>query len=182
MLSRIASRLQNLWAKFQSKIYRDAFVASHLKTNVAAQIVTMREDRGWTQHKLAEVSGMSQPRISLLEDPNYEKMTLSTLKRVASAFDVALVVRFAPFSELLLWANSASSQNLGVPSFKDDNLPQASLITNSNYLQIQHGVPSTNILTSQKMRPHEIEWGQPTEACSAIISLNIAATSFQVVR
>lgn len=120
MSNRIISRFQQLWAKFKIKAYRDAFVASQLQTNVAAQIVTMREDRNWTQQQLADETGMSQPRISLLEDPSYDKMTLSTLKRLASAFDVGIVVRFVSFSDVLRWAETAETEKFSVQSFEVD--------------------------------------------------------------
>jgi transcriptional regulator with XRE-family HTH domain len=35
---------------------------------IAAQIKVLREQRGWTQKELADVSGMKQERICALED------------------------------------------------------------------------------------------------------------------
>ena len=46
---------------------------------------------------------MTQPRISELETPGERKLTIETLLRLASAFDVALQVRFVPYSELVDW-------------------------------------------------------------------------------
>jgi transcriptional regulator with XRE-family HTH domain len=112
-----------LWARFQSKLYRDAFVESHLSTNIAAQIYSMRAARKWTQEELAAVARMAQARISVMEDPSYRRFTLSTLKRLASAFDVALVVRFVPFSQLLEWSTSLTPERLAVPSYDGDRLP-----------------------------------------------------------
>lgn len=80
----------------------------------------MRTRREWTQTDLAERTGMAQTRISVLEDPNYENFSIMTLKRLASAFDVALIVRFVPFSELVNWVVSLSPQDLAVRSFEDD--------------------------------------------------------------
>ena len=111
-----------LWEKMRDKPYRDTFVAAHLSTNIAAQIQTIREQRGWTKKKLAEKSGMSPSRITVMEDPSYEKFTLSTLKRLASAFDVALIARFAPFSDLVDWVADLSPEKLETPKFESDNL------------------------------------------------------------
>lgn len=60
---------------------------------------------------------MAQGTISRLENPDYGKYTLTTLKRLAAAFDVALVVRFAPFGELLTWADELSPEALAVPAY-----------------------------------------------------------------
>jgi transcriptional regulator with XRE-family HTH domain len=85
----------------------------------------MREDRGWSQSYLAAESGMAQPRICVLEDPSYDKMNISTLKRIAAAFDVALIVRFVPYSELLISGLKDSERGFSVSSFKDDSFPES---------------------------------------------------------
>ena len=48
------------------------------------------------------------------------KYSLTSLKKLASVFDVALVVRFAPFSELVDWATTISEDKLAVPERKRD--------------------------------------------------------------
>ena len=115
-----------LWQKMRDKPYRDAFVAAHLSTNIAAQIQTIREQRGWTKKTLAKKAGMSPSRITVMEDPSYEKFTLTTLKRLASAFDVALIARFAPFSDLADWVAELSPEKLETPAFEEDSLAHAS--------------------------------------------------------
>lgn len=116
-------KITNLWKKFQSKSYRRQFADSQISTTIAAQIVAMREDRNWTQSELGRHAGdMKQSRISALEDPSYESMTLSTLRRIAAAFDVALVVKFVRFSELLEWRTSLLPEEIAVPPFDDDAL------------------------------------------------------------
>lgn len=112
---------QELWESLQDKGARDAFAASHLSNNIGAQIFSMREARGWSQEKLADEVGMAQPRISLLEG-GYERYSLTTLKRIASTFDVAVVVRFVPFSELVDWVGDLSEERLAPVEFANDNL------------------------------------------------------------
>jgi len=63
---------------------------------------------------------MLQPRISAMEAPGGAKFTLETLRRLASAFDVALVVRFAPFSDLVRWAEEFSPDTFSVAGFGED--------------------------------------------------------------
>ena len=116
------SKIQQVWSRLSKKSYRDAFVASHLSTNIAAQISSMRESRKLSQRDLAEKTGMAQARISVMEDPSYENYSLSTLKRLASALDVALIVRFVPFSELAYWVATLSPRRMSPPSFVDDSL------------------------------------------------------------
>ena len=113
---------KQIWTKLANKEYRDSFVASNISNTVAAQIYTLREGRGWTQKELAKRAGMNQSRIPALEDPNLENFEIGTLKRIASAFDVALVVRFVPFSELTEWTASLSEEKLAVPEFAHDSL------------------------------------------------------------
>ena len=122
MSERTSDRRLSLWEKFKNKAYRHAFVASHLANNISAQIFSTREARGWTQQQLAEASGMAQARISVMENSAYENFSLSTLKRLATALDVALIVRFVPFSELADYATNADSDRLVVPEFKKDAL------------------------------------------------------------
>lgn len=105
--------------KFFRRQYRDVFGTSITGTT-AAQIRAMRESRGWNQQELADKAGMGQARISLLENPNYDKLSLKTLKRIANAFDVALIVRFAPFSKLLEILRSETAESLDVPGFEDE--------------------------------------------------------------
>jgi transcriptional regulator with XRE-family HTH domain len=82
------------------------FVESHLSKGLAFQIRSLREREEWSQQKLADQIGSNQNSIYRAENPNYGKQTLSTLRKIAAAFDVGLVVRFVPFSELLDWTTS----------------------------------------------------------------------------
>jgi hypothetical protein len=54
-----------------------------------------------SQEKAMEKLGMNQNAISRLENPYYGKATLTTLKRIAAAHDVGLLVEFVPFSRLV---------------------------------------------------------------------------------
>jgi transcriptional regulator with XRE-family HTH domain len=112
---------KRLIADMKNKEYRDAFVSEHIDTGIPFQIRALREQRGLTQKELAERAGMKQERISAIENPNYKNaFTLSTLKRLASAFDIALIVRFAPISQLVDWELKLSPESLQVVSFNED--------------------------------------------------------------
>ena len=81
--------------------YREALVQESINQGIAFQLRANRAARHWTQTDLARRTGKAQPEISRLEDPDYEGYTLKTLSKIASAFDVALSVRFIPYSELV---------------------------------------------------------------------------------
>ena len=106
--------------ELHEKATRDAFVSSQMSIPLAFQILALREQRGMTQKQLADKAGMLQPRIAAMERPSGSEPNLRTLKRLASAFDVALIVRFAPFSELVEWAERFSPDTFIVPSFDND--------------------------------------------------------------
>jgi len=122
ILMNIIKRLKKVIEDLKSsKEYRDAFVEEHIDTGVPFQIHTLREQRIWTQKDLGIHAGMAQETISRLEDPSYGKLTLKTLKRLASAFDVALMVRFVPFSELVEWELHLTPDSLKAQSFEEES-------------------------------------------------------------
>ncbi len=102
------------------KDYREAFVASQISAGIPFQIRALRKQFNWSQKNLAEATQMLQPRICAMEQAGYGDFTLNTLKKLASAFDVGLLVRFAPFGELINWADNFSPDTYSVPSSKDD--------------------------------------------------------------
>jgi transcriptional regulator with XRE-family HTH domain len=120
--SRINSKVKAIWKKLRNKEYRDSFVASQISNTIAAQIFSLREARGWKQAEVAARAGMKQSRISDLEDPNYENYQTRTLVKLASAFDVGLVVRFVPFSELVKWSANLSPRDFLPTEFVKDGI------------------------------------------------------------
>ena len=104
----------------KEKAYRHGMVAAQIEIDIPLQIRALRKSREMTQPKLAELTGMRQPRISAMEKPGGAHFTLETLKRVAEAFDVALIVQFAPFSELMGWSDKFNPDDFAVPSFEEE--------------------------------------------------------------
>lgn len=60
---------------------------------LGAAVRQMREDRGWTQTRLAEAAGMTQSALARFEVGGTVP-TLALLERIAQAFGAQLVVRF----------------------------------------------------------------------------------------
>jgi len=111
----------------KKKPYREAFVRSQINIGIPFQVRALREKKAWKQEQLAEASGMLQPRISAIERPGGSKLNLETLLRLAAAFDVGLVIRFVPFSEMLRWAKEFSPDMFQVPSFNQEQMVEAEL-------------------------------------------------------
>jgi transcriptional regulator with XRE-family HTH domain len=106
---------------------RTRFVESQLGKNLAFQLRSLRDMRDWTQKELATRVGMPQTAISRLENPYYGKPTITSLKRLAAIYDVALIVRFVPFSQLINWASGTPYEERGlrpeamdIPSFAQE--------------------------------------------------------------
>jgi transcriptional regulator with XRE-family HTH domain len=112
---------RQLREKFSDKEYRDAYVAEYIYSRIPLKIRALREERNMSQAELGEKAGIAQPWVSKLEDPNYGRLTISTLLRVASAFDVGLFVDFVPFSEIVNRSSNLTSESFEVPSFTVEN-------------------------------------------------------------
>ncbi len=113
----------NLFSRLKTtKKARELFVLGQIKTGIPFQVRAMRDAGKWTQEKLGKEAEMPQTVISRLENSRDAKFTLKTLLRIAAAFDVALVVRFVPFSELIKWVNDLSHQKLCPPTFAEEFL------------------------------------------------------------
>lgn len=125
----LISRANLLQRLLRGKEARTRFVESHLDKSIAYQTRSLREKQGWTQAVFADKLGIKhQNNISArLENPNYGKHSLTTLKRIAASCDVALVVWFIPFSRFLDWVtgtpyedNGLSEEFYSIPPFNDE--------------------------------------------------------------
>ncbi len=120
MSRRTTSQRRQVIRSLEDKEYRDLYVEEHIDQGLAFQIRATRDERGWTQAQLASLIGSRQSAISKLEDPDYGRPSLTTLKKLASAFDVALVVRFVPFSDLLNHMSTLTADHLAPVDFNRD--------------------------------------------------------------
>ncbi len=111
---------RSLLKKLDNKQYRDTFVGSKIGQTIAFQLRVMRQRAGLSQDELAKALGTSQNAVSRMENPRYGKPSITTLKKVASFFDVGLVVRFAPLSEIVEWTTKLSTESIQVPDFCND--------------------------------------------------------------
>lgn len=138
------------------KAERGAFVSSQINVGIPFQIRALRKQRGWDQKTLADKSGMAQPRISAIEKVGGASLNLETLKRLAAAFDIGLVVRFAPFGELVSWSGSFSPDEFEVSSFEDDVILTESLALTapvSRLIRIWNCPPSSSTIANESRIP-----------------------------
>lgn len=130
----------------RGKKARADLVASNLSEGVAFQIKATRDARQLTQEQLAEAAGMSQNNLSRLENPDYGKHTVSSLKRIADALDVALIVRFVPYSQYIDWLSATPRTDpgltpgtLAVPSFGKEEAEGAFNVSTSSPQIVANG-------------------------------------------
>jgi len=116
-------REKQIRASLSNKEYRDALAVEHVNTTLAIQIRNLRENNNkWRQSDLAKHLGIHQETISQWENPDYGRHSITTLKKLAAAFDVALLVKFTPFSELVADMVNLSATRLSPPSYSDELL------------------------------------------------------------
>jgi len=86
---------------------------------LALQIRLLRENRGWSQAELAERAGLSCRAVQYAEDAVVGRVSVRTLKKIATAFDVALILRFTSWSDLLRWLAVIDAW-LATPSYEEE--------------------------------------------------------------
>jgi transcriptional regulator with XRE-family HTH domain len=112
---------KKLLDELQDKETRDIFVEEHVTAGIPFQLHALREKLGLSQSELARRAGMAQERISVLEDPNYEFIPkINTLLKLASVFDVPLIVKFGKWSELFQWETNLSPDDLAPATFDEE--------------------------------------------------------------
>ena len=113
----IINKKEQMWESLHDPEYRKQVIDEHINVGIAFQIHGLRQRQEIKQKALAERLGIKQPLISAWENPNYGKYTLNTLKELAKAFDVGLLVRFVPFSTLINWSVDLTGDIIAPPNF-----------------------------------------------------------------
>ena len=112
-------------SKIISRLLEDAelradYLRAKLNVNVPSQVKALRRRQNMTQDGLADAAGMKQSRISAIERPGETAFNLETLIRLAAAFKVGVIVKFAPFSDVLRWENDFSQDDFDVTTLDHD--------------------------------------------------------------
>lgn len=100
---------------------REAYVKAKLGVMVPSQIKALRlKSNTPKQQDLARLSGMHQPRLSMLETAGAANVTLETLAEIAAIHKVGVIVKFVPYSEMLQWENGFSQDEFKVTPIDQD--------------------------------------------------------------
>lgn len=116
----ISDKEEQVLSSLKDEEYRKELAIEHVNSTLAMQIRNLREKNDWKQSELAARLGKNQGNISQWEDPDYGRYSITTLKALASTFDVALLVKFIPFSELVKDMVNLSETRLSPPSFSEE--------------------------------------------------------------
>ena len=113
----------NLVSKFnklKNKKYRHAYLKEHIRVGIASQIRILRNKSNMNQSQLAEIIGTRQSVISRLEDPDSGAVNINTLLKIAEAFDVSLLVKFASFGKFIIESQDISPKMLSVSNYTEE--------------------------------------------------------------
>jgi transcriptional regulator with XRE-family HTH domain len=111
---------EQLTEELRGREYREAYAEGFLNHTLTAQIRLIREQRGLSQRELAVKIGKHQPGLSRIEDSNYGKWNVATLRQVAGALDTWLQVSLEPYGKLVDAALEMSPEGLRRPTFEED--------------------------------------------------------------
>ena len=140
---------------------RSQFIASQVDKGIAYQIRALRDRQELSQEELAKMVDMNQNAISRLESPLRGRPTITTLKRLAAAFDVALVVRFEPFSKAIHWTSGVpfieqgmSTSALAPPNFSEEVASgKYQGVTNTAFVTTSHVLSKSLVLDTKVILP-----------------------------
>jgi transcriptional regulator with XRE-family HTH domain len=111
-----------LWQRFaKSKRYRTQFVSAQARRAFAFQLRAIMKKRGISQEKLAERAGLTQGVISRASDPNYGKLTITVITKIANGLDMAYLGILVPYSKAVEWVSNLSEDFVQVRDFEEEN-------------------------------------------------------------
>lgn len=89
--------------QLKQKAFRDAFINRAVRESVAAQVRALRQQHGLSRLAFAQRVGIHGMTVFRLERPSLNGFTRTdTLLRIASAFDVALMIKFVAWSRFMV--------------------------------------------------------------------------------
>jgi transcriptional regulator with XRE-family HTH domain len=106
---------EQLKRDFTDPEYAAGYAESFMDSQIAAQLKVVREQRGMTQQQVAESIGTVQSAYSRLEDVNYCRWSLTTLKKLAAAYGFWLKVSFETYDTLPREVTNFSRESLQRP-------------------------------------------------------------------
>ncbi len=74
--------------------FKKEYDALEEEFTIAKEIINLRLKAGLTQKQLAEKAGTSQPAIARLESGSYDKLSLTSLRKIGNALGAKPVLHF----------------------------------------------------------------------------------------
>lgn len=105
---------QKLLKRLAKKAYRDEYMAARVRSNIAYQVRGLRKRLNLSQSEFAELIGKPQSVVSRIENAEYGRVSVQTLIEVATALDIAVMVKFCGYPEFLQETGDASSAGMNV--------------------------------------------------------------------
>jgi transcriptional regulator with XRE-family HTH domain len=119
----MADIADTLRGELRQEEFSEGYAESFLDAYIATQIKVLREQNELTQSQLAERLETTQTAISRIESVNYSGWNISTLKRLARAFNVRLKVSFETYGSLIRDVKEFNRDSLRrTPRSKDPEL------------------------------------------------------------
>lgn len=121
------SFFKTMWTKLKrSKKYREEFVAASVRRSFPEQVRSIMKRRDISQAELAHASRLTQGAVSRASDPDYGRLTLHTIIRVAAGLDMAVIIRLIPFSRFVRDYDKTSEETLaGVKTFVEEDTAES---------------------------------------------------------
>jgi len=116
----IVNKREQIQKSLTDSEYRHQFIEEEINVGLAFQIRALRNRQHLKQADLAGLLHVKQPLVSSWENPEYGKYSLGTLKELAKAFDVGLLVRFVSFSTLVDWTANLSNNTIAPPNYNEE--------------------------------------------------------------
>lgn len=116
----LSKSMEKTFLRLSNPEARKAFVDAELVNGLAHQIRVLRKQREWTQQDLACRLNTTQAAVSRLEDPSYGRFSVKSLLALGEAFDVALHVRFLPFSKFLVETWDTREERFHAESYEEE--------------------------------------------------------------
>lgn len=183
MFTRITN--SNLFQRLKDKNYRNQFIAGEVRRTIPFQLRALRGERKWTQADLGKEAEMPQTMVCRIENGDAASLSIKTLLKLASAFDVALVVRFEPIDSLIDWVDNLSPEVMA-PRSSVDRLTEmeANAVTPSrdtaSFVRALQAVSSTitaNVQTTLAFdRPQAVPAGESVLAAATTLASVSAGT------
>lgn len=84
----------HIQTKMKNPRFKNAWHDLDDEFELLESIIKARESAGLTQEELAKKIGTKQPALSRLERGGFQKANIETLRKIAEALDVKLVIKF----------------------------------------------------------------------------------------